>query len=67
MMWPTNETNMLVNTTSTPILTVAEPLGSKIFRLIVHTIIFLLTVIGNVSVLVVVYKIRELHSGKLNI
>lgn len=65
MMWPTNETNMLVNTTSTPILT--EPLGSKIFRLIVYTIIFLLTVIGNVSVLAVVYKIRELHSGKLNI
>ena len=65
MMWPTNETNMLVNTTSTPILT--EPLGSNIFRLIVYTIIFLLTVIGNVSVLAVVYKIRELHSGKLNI
>lgn len=62
MMWPTNETNMLVNTTSTPILTVAEPLGSKIFRLIVYTIIFLLTVTGNVSVLAVVYKIRELHS-----
>ena len=67
MMWPTNETNTLVNTTSTPILTVAEPLGSKIFRLIVYTIIFLLTVTGNVSVLAVVYKIRELHSGKLNI
>lgn len=66
-MWPTNETNMLVNTTSTPILTVAEPLGSKIFRLIVYTIIFLLTVTGNVSVLAVVYKIRELHSGELNI
>ena len=67
MMWPKNETNMLVNTTSTSILTVAEPLGSNIFRLIVYTIIFLLTVTGNVSVLAVVYKIRELHSGKLNI
>ena len=68
VIWPTNETNMLINTTTTPpVLSVAEPLGSNIFRLIVYTTIFLFTVTGNVSVLAVVYKIRELHTGRLNI
>ncbi|XP_068711776.1 neuropeptide FF receptor 2-like isoform X1 [Montipora foliosa] len=41
---------------------VREPLASNVFRLIVYSIIFLLTITGNTAVLAVVYKIRELHT-----
>jgi len=66
-MDPTNATN-LVNSSTTAAATesgvqfIKEPLASNIFRLIVYTIIFLLTIAGNASVLAVVYKIRELHT-----
>ena len=46
---------------------VREPLASNVFRLIVYSIIFLLTITGNTAVLAVVYKIRELHTGKLGV
>ncbi|XP_078359703.1 neuropeptide FF receptor 1-like isoform X2 [Oculina patagonica] len=62
-MEPTNATDLLANTTPSAVqAAVREPLASNIFRLIVYVIIFLVTIIGNVSVLAVVYKIRELHS-----
>ena len=65
-MEPTNVTNLLANANTPAVQATSEPLASNIFRLIVYVIIFLVTIIGNVSVLAVVYKIRELHSGKLN-
>lgn len=65
VMEPTNVTDLLANTTPSAVqAAVREPLASNIFRLIVYVIIFLVTIIGNVSVLAVVYKIRELHSGR---
>lgn len=42
----------------------AEPLGLRIFRLTVYVIIFLLATFGNALVIFVVYKTRELHTGK---
>lgn len=44
---------------------VVEPLGLRIFRLTVYVIIFLLATFGNALVIFVVYKTRELHTGKL--
>lgn len=68
MMEPTNATDFLVNATSASVVQEArEPLASNIFRLIVYVIIFMVTIAGNVSVLAVVYKTRELHSGRWNI
>lgn len=43
---------------------VVEPLGLRIFRLTVYVIIFLLATFGNALVIFVVYKTRELHTGK---
>ena len=63
MMEPTNVTD-LANANTSAVQATIEPLASNIFRLIVYVIIFLVTITGNVSVLAVVYKIRELHSGK---
>ena len=63
MMEPTNVTG-LANANTSTVQATTEPLASNIFRLIVYVIIFLVTITGNVSVLAVVYKIRELHSGK---
>lgn len=60
-MEPTNVTD-LANTNTSAAQATIEPLASNIFRLIVYVIIFLVTITGNVSVLAVVYKIRELHS-----
>ena len=67
-MEPTNSTT-LVNQSTVPVTSsgdefIKEPLASNIFRLIVYTVIFLLTITGNTSVLTVVYKIRELHTGR---
>lgn len=67
-MEPTNSTT-LVNQSTVPVFAsgdefIKEPLASNIFRLIVYTVIFLLTITGNISVLAVVYKIRELHTGR---
>lgn len=64
MMEPTKVTDLANATTSAVQAPTIEPLASYIFRLIVYVIIFLVTITGNVSVLAVVYKIRELHSGK---
>ena len=64
-MEPTNVTG-LANANTSTVQATTEPLASNIFRLIVYVIIFLVTITGNVSVLAVVYKIRELHSGKWN-
>jgi len=62
-----NVTGLLTTAiTSAAVQPTVEPLASNIFRLIVYVIIFLVTITGNVSVLAVVYKIRELHSGKWN-
>ena len=44
---------------------IAEPLGLRICRLTVYVIIFLLATVGNALVIFVVYKTRELHTGKL--
>ena len=63
-MDPTNATDLVANTTPPAVQAAGEPLASNIFRLIVYVIIFLVTITGNVSVLAVVYKIRELHSGR---
>lgn len=41
-----------------------EPLGLRVFRLTVYVIIFLLATFGNALVIFVVYKTRELHTGK---
>jgi len=60
----TNVTNLSTNANASAVQATLEPLASNIFRLIVYVIIFLVTITGNVSVLAVVYKIRELHSGK---
>lgn len=43
---------------------IAEPLGLRIFRLTIYVIIFLLATFGNALVIFVVYKTRELHTGK---
>ena len=43
---------------------IAEPLGLRIVRLTVYVIIFLLATFGNALVIFVVYKTRELHTGK---
>lgn len=43
---------------------IMEPLGLRIFRLTVYVIIFLLATFGNALVIFVVYKTRELHTGK---
>lgn len=43
---------------------VAEPLGLRIFRLTIYVVIFLLATVGNALVIFVVYKTRELHTGK---
>lgn len=69
MMEPTNSASFVnISTTAALIASgdefIKEPLASNIFRLIVYTIIFLLTIAGNASVLAVVYKIRELHTGR---
>lgn len=69
MMEPTNSASFVnISTTAALIASgdefIKEPLASNIFRLIVYTIIFLLTITGNASVLAVVYKIRELHTGR---
>ena len=64
VMEPTNTTGLLANTTPSAVQAADEPLASNIFRLIVYVVIFLVTVTGNDSVLAVVYKIRELHSGR---
>lgn len=64
VMEPTNVTDLLANANTSAVQTALEPLASNIFRLIVYVIIFLVTITGNVSVLAVVYKIRELHSGR---
>lgn len=59
------ETASLPNSSIAPAIEyLEEPLASNVFRLIVYTIIFLVTVTGNLSVLAVVYKTRELHTGK---
>lgn len=63
-MDPTNATDLFDNTTTPAVQAAGEPLASNIFRLIVYVIIFLVTISGNVSVLAVVYKTRELHSGR---
>lgn len=60
----TNVTKLSTNANASAVQATLEPLASNIFRLIVYVIIFLVTITGNVSVLAVVYKIRELHSGK---
>lgn len=65
-MEPTNVTDPLATANTSNVQATSEPLASNIFRLIVYVIIFLVTITGNVSVLAVVYKIRELHSGKWN-
>ncbi|XP_020911250.1 cholecystokinin receptor type A isoform X2 [Exaiptasia diaphana] len=41
---------------------VQEPLGSYIFRLLLYAIIFLLSLFGNVLVIWIVYRTRELHT-----
>lgn len=48
----------------TDIVYMTEPLGLRIFRLTVYVIIFLLATFGNALVIFVVYKTRELHTGK---
>lgn len=50
--------------TETPMDYVKEPLGLRIVRLTVYVIIFLLATFGNALVIFVVYKTRELHTGK---
>ena len=42
----------------------SEPLGLRIFRLTLYAFIFLLATVGNALVIFVVYKSRELHTGK---
>lgn len=69
MMEPTNSASFVNISTTAALMAsgdefIKEPLASNIFRLIVYTIIFLLTITGNASVLAVVYKIRELHTGR---
>ena len=49
----------------TDMVFMAEPLGLRIFRLTVYVIIFLLATFGNALVIFVVYKTRELHTGKM--
>lgn len=65
-MDPTNAS--IINRTTTASVAgmdyIKEPLASKYLRLIVYSVIFLLTITGNALVLAVVYKIRELHTGK---
>ena len=65
-MDPTNAS--IINRTTTASVAgmdyIKEPLVSKYLRLIVYSVIFLLTITGNALVLAVVYKIRELHTGK---
>lgn len=68
-MEPTNSTTLVNHSTTVPVIAsgdefIKEPLASNIFRLIVYTVIFLVTITGNTSVLAVVYKIRELHTGR---
>ena len=59
------ETTSLPNSSIAPAIEyLEEPLASNVFRLIVYTVIFLVTIFGNLSVLAVVYKTRELHTGK---
>ncbi|XP_073238398.1 neuropeptide FF receptor 1-like isoform X2 [Porites lutea] len=63
-MDPTNAS--IINRTTTASVAgmdyIKEPLASKYLRLIVYSVIFLLTITGNALVLAVVYKIRELHT-----
>ena len=63
-MDPTNASIINRTTTASVAGMEPEPLASKYLRLIVYSVIFLLTITGNALVLAVVYKIRELHTGK---
>lgn len=65
-MDPTNASIINRTTTSSAAAMdyIKEPLASKYLRLIAYSVIFLLTITGNALVLAVVYKIRELHTGK---
>ncbi|XP_048578507.1 RYamide receptor isoform X2 [Nematostella vectensis] len=42
----------------------AEPEASHVFRLVLYAVIFSLTVLGNIFVIVLVIKTRELHSAR---
>lgn len=53
----------MVNATAPP-PAVLEPLGMRVIRLTIYIIIFLIATIGNSLVIFVVYKTRELHTGK---
>lgn len=48
----------------TDMVYIVEPLALRIFRLTLYVIIFLLATFGNALVIFVVYKTRELHTGK---
>ena len=48
----------------TELVFIVEPLALRIFRLTLYVIIFLLATFGNALVIFVVYKTRELHTGK---
>lgn len=48
----------------TEMVFIVEPLALRIFRLTLYVIIFLLATFGNALVIFVVYKTRELHTGK---
>lgn len=43
---------------------ISEPLFMRVIRLTIYLIIFLIAVFGNTLVIFVVYKTRELHTGK---
>lgn len=45
---------------------VMEPLGLRIVRLALYVIIFVIATVGNSLVIFVVYKTRELHTGRSN-
>ena len=62
-------TQMVANTTTAPspplgVIYAKETNGSHIFRLILYSIIFMFTLLGNVAVMVVVIRTKELHTGK---
>lgn len=59
-----SEANLSEGTQAPQMDYIAEPLGLRIFRLTVYVIIFLLATVGNALVIFVVYKTRELHTGK---